>query len=463
METSHRVWARETFGSADLGHVARTNRVVAMAATAATRPGGTIASMFTSVGEREGAYRLVESEKVKSAPLIAAMCEATIARCSPKDWVFIAVDGSSLSLTDRRRRRELGGVGNWSVGARGLDVVSALACTPDGTPIGLCAQEWWARDKAIRRAKGSKTPGRTKQTEAKHGLQVIEDVKRRFAASGAGVRPWLQLDRGFDAWPVLEQMGSGEIAATVRAAYNRCCRANRHGKPRYLLDLARKARLLGSYELDVPASKKREARRATLDARAEKVTIELRVGRRRTSQVILTVVHVKERGNRPDPLEWTLLTTFAVTTLEDAKRVVDGYKTRWRIEEFHRTWKRGGYNVEANQLHSFEAILKWATLLAAVAARATRLAYLARETPDAPALSELSRLEIDAAIVLGKHQGCEARRQANTRGGHLVDRPDRRIRRQVLRRSARTHDSETRAGASRDRRGSIGDAEAGEK
>ncbi len=376
-----------------------------MGARVAAAPGGTISSIFTTAAEREGAYRFVENEDVASEPIIAAMCEVAVAQCATETWVFVAIDGSSLSLTDHKKRRQLGGIGTWSAGGRGLLVVSALACTLDGTPIGLAAQRWWARDKRSSHPGKGKTAKLAKETEAKHGLAVVEEVKARFAACKCGAKPWLQLDRGFDAWPVLEQMGSGEVAATVRAAYNRCCRKNKHEKPRYLLDLARKAPRLGSYELDVPASKERAARRATLDVRAEKVTIELRVGSRRTAYVTLTVVHVKERGNVPKPLEWTLLTTFAVTTLADAQRVIDGYKTRWRIEEFHRTWKRGGYNVEANQLHSREAIIKWATLLAAVAARATRLAYLARETPDAPALTELSRLEIDAAILLGRPKG----------------------------------------------------------
>ena len=46
--------------------------------------------------------------------------------------------------------------------------------------------------------------------------------------------------------------------------------------------------------------------------------------------------------------------------------------------------------------------MKWATILAAVAADTVRLAYLARETPDVPALDEPSRSEIDAAIILRK-------------------------------------------------------------
>jgi hypothetical protein len=89
-------------------------------------------------------------------------------------------------------------------------------------------------------------------------------------------------------------------------------------------------------------------------------------------------------------------------TFEQAKAVVAGYASRWKIEEFHRTWKRGLCRVEDNQLQSRNAILKWATILAAVAARALRLAKLIRSTPDIPASEEFTEYEIDAAFILLK-------------------------------------------------------------
>ena len=87
-------------------------------------------------------------------------------------------------------------------------------------------------------------------------------------------------------------------------------------------------------------------------------------------------------------------------SFDDARAVIDGYASRWKIEDFHRAWKSGICNVEDSQLRSRDGILKWATILATVAARAIRLTYLAREKPETPATDELSRDEIDAAIAL---------------------------------------------------------------
>jgi N-acetylglutamate synthase/N-acetylornithine aminotransferase len=64
----------------------------------------------------------------------------------------------------------------------------------------------------------------------------------------------------------------------------------------------------------------------------------------------------------------------------------------------------GVCNVEDNQLRSRNAIIKWATVLATVAARAVRLAYLIRQSPDLPAASEFTEHEVEAAFILLKRQ-----------------------------------------------------------
>ena len=99
-----------------------------------------------------------------------------------------------------------------------------------------------------------------------------------------------------------------------------------------------------------------------------------------------------------------LLTNLPVETLAESIRVVRLYAQRWRIEDFHRTWKSGRCDVEAMQLRSAAAAMKWATVLAAVAARIERLKHLARTQPDEPASIEFTKTELRALIVLKRDQ-----------------------------------------------------------
>jgi hypothetical protein len=100
------------------------------------------------------------------------------------------------------------------------------------------------------------------------------------------------------------------------------------------------------------------------------------------------------------PIEWLLLTNRPISTVEELTQVVLGYAQRWRIEEFHRTWKSGACDVEDMQLRTVEAAEKWATMLAAVAVRIERLKLLSRQEPERPADEEFTPTELRAIAVL---------------------------------------------------------------
>jgi len=101
-----------------------------------------------------------------------------------------------------------------------------------------------------------------------------------------------------------------------------------------------------------------------------------------------------------DRLRWILLTTATVTNLSEAYAVVLGYTTRWLIEDLHRAWKRGWMKVEKTQLRRRNSLCKWATLHLALAARALRLARLARSEPHSASTDGFTQTEIDAILLL---------------------------------------------------------------
>src|ERR1700682_5612532 len=140
-----RRWAYETLGGMDLGRGSRAHRVCAVAAGWASRPAGTVTDVFDDLADREGAYRLLSNPAVLRESLAQAMDEATGQQCALQGKVYVAIDGSSLSLRDPKGIRGLGGVGAWKDYGRGLQVITALALDAQGTAIGVCAQRGWAR------------------------------------------------------------------------------------------------------------------------------------------------------------------------------------------------------------------------------------------------------------------------------------------------------------------------------
>jgi hypothetical protein len=78
-----------------------------------------------------------------------------------------------------------------------------------------------------------------------------------------------------------------------------------------------------------------------------------------------------------DPVEWMLLTSERVETLDQANTRVDWYTYRWLIEEWHKAEKTG-CRLEASQLKSAAALERLAALTAVVAVRLIQLRELAQ-------------------------------------------------------------------------------------
>lgn len=74
-----------------------------MARAAAIRPSGKVSAVFDRTKDREGAYDLLESPQVKPEALAESVFAATVARARGvgDPYVYVALDGSSLALTDR--------------------------------------------------------------------------------------------------------------------------------------------------------------------------------------------------------------------------------------------------------------------------------------------------------------------------------------------------------------------------
>jgi Transposase DNA-binding/Transposase Tn5 dimerisation domain len=412
---SEREWAAEEFGLARLGDRRRVERLMRVGARVANQPAGKVTAVFGNVAEREGTFRLLENDAVAPEQIALASHRACARRAAGEPFAWVPVDGTSLNLVDQKRQKGLGVVGARCVGATGLQVMSALAVSRAGVPLGLCGQTYWAREeRSGRRSNKDRRPVEEKET--RHWLTVMQQARKVFASEAPQTRPWFQLDRGGDAWPVLlEGLQPGELF-TVRAARDRRL-GKWHGdeQRRYLWSTLESQPLLGTFDLEVRARPTRKlkqrttpartARTAKMELRACQISLELCIDQRAkwvTSPPLYALLACETAVSAGDeePIEWMLLTSHPIASVEDAQLVLFGYAQRWRIEEFHKCWKSGVCKIEETQLRERDHIERWAVVLAAVAVRVLRLTYLARHAPELPALEELHPCEIDA-IVLG--------------------------------------------------------------
>jgi hypothetical protein len=398
-------WAIKEFGDAELGDSRRTARLVRMLAGAAENPAGKLSEVYAAK-QLDAAYDFVENESLPVNRLEAALGCSTARRCSDQR-VRVAIDGSSLSLTARKSGKEkgFGPIGTIKQRWRGLKVITALAMADDGVPIGLLAQSWWTRPDAPRRTlkqcKRDRMRKKPREKETARWLEAIERSAERLQAVGA--RGWFQLDREADAWPLLFSLARSGHWFTVRSCWDR--RLAVAGDRQYLRARMAATKPVGTYEVDVPERYRRKPRRARMVVHVAKVVLLLRekMNGKKPRPFSVHVVWTHEVGTTPrgeKPLNWMLLTNAPIDSFEDARKVVAGYAMRWRIEEFHRSWKTGSCDVECTQLRSRDAVIRWATILAVVAARVERIKRLGREQPERPATDELSEIEIEVLVAL---------------------------------------------------------------
>lgn len=364
--------------------------MVHLATAAAERPGGKVTHVCRTSAERQGAYDLLNSPRFGAGAIHRAVVTNAAWRCSEQELAFVAVDGTSLSLTDRACEKDFGSIGARHMGVRGLKFINAYAIGADGTPLGLLQQLWWRRPEA----------NTAEVKESSYWAKTVENAALLLSATGA--KGWFQIDREGDSAALLRVLEESGHFFTVRSNHGR--RPVVGGLPgKRLRHYAARGELRYLAEIRIPGKGNRRRRVGRVCVKTTTVTLELVDPERGSVLLPVNVVDVRETGTTPrgeKPVHWRLLTNHPITSVRDVQRVVFGYQQRWRIEELHKTWKSGACGVEETQLRSADAVVKWATIMAATATRIERLKHLHRNEPERAASDELTPWEIQAAVIL---------------------------------------------------------------
>lgn len=396
---SIRTWAHVVFGGADLGDNRRTRRLVAMARQAARNPGGRITQVFPVAADRQAAYDFLEHDTVRSARVAETVFDSTARASDSHEVVVVPLDGTSLTLTDSSGHKGFGHVGALKQGACGMKVINALALDENGVPLGVADQVWWSRQGRARHDIYRPAAHR----ESVHWREVVAHVVDRYSRYAPNTRLHFLADREGDASFLIRALLATGHDFTIRSNATR--RVVIGGQRRDMRSTLRRYPPIASLTVQVPARANRAAREAHLEIRAAVLSVGLRDSQLKSGVIRpMTVLWAREPRQK-EGLDWVLLTSARVRTANDARRSVQRYCLRWRIEDFHRAWKSGACCVEETQLRTPAAVIKWATILAAVASRAEQLKHRARAEPDALASTEFSDDEIEAIAYFADEMG----------------------------------------------------------
>jgi hypothetical protein len=141
-------WAQNEFAFAKLGDSRRNKRLVKIATSLASKPGGTLPQAFPDWAELKGAYRFFGQNGVSFERILAPHLERTRQSCRQPGEYLLIEDTTLLDYSDHPATEELGTIGNGA--GRGFELHSALAVRvenwtleqrPEGVVVGLFGQE----------------------------------------------------------------------------------------------------------------------------------------------------------------------------------------------------------------------------------------------------------------------------------------------------------------------------------
>jgi hypothetical protein len=130
--------------------------------------------------------------------------------------------------------------------------------------------------------------------------------------------------------------------------------------------------------IDVPAKGKQPARKATVAIRFGPVSLKRPANspaKNQSETVPLWVVDVQEVDppEGVEPVQWRLLTTHEVTTLEQARQIVRWYRMRWIVEQVFRSMKSDCLRIEDSQMEDANCFTKLAIVGLIAATRSMQL------------------------------------------------------------------------------------------
>jgi hypothetical protein len=174
------------------------------------------------------------------------------------------------------------------------------------------------------------------------------------------------------------------------------------------------------YELEVDERiGKRSKHTAKLELRYEEIVIKKPHNcsdKEAPPSICLRVVDVREMEETvvgdEKGIHWCLLTTHEIKTKEEALQIVKWYCLRWNIEQFFRTLKKQGLDVESSQVETASGLMKLVILAAYVAVQTMQL-IRAREGKDQGIEIVFTEKECEVLSILEKKLEGKTEKQKN--------------------------------------------------
>lgn len=385
------------FERAQLGDPRRVRRAVGLAEALTRNPSQSLPKIWSSSAELEAGYRFLRSARTEFGELMEAVQHQSRQAVLHEERVLVLHDTTDVSCPSAQPEE----VGFLQTGKPGFYVHHALcvsAIEPQ-KPLGVLWSQLWGRpqrSKGKKRNRAGSELAKQKERESDRWLEGVTETQLWTQGCQEVVHV---IDREGDNYRLFAHMNELGADFVVRLRHNRRVEQGKLSealinKPLKMTRLvpisARRQKTMPRYTYGG-----RKARKAQLQGKATTVTIEPPRYLADQSAIELNVVQLQESGcpEGETPIQWLLGTTLPIKTKREVERVLDIYRARWGIEEFHKALKTGCM-LEKRQLESFESITTLLAISYPIACELLRVRSRSRD-PNVPAQQVFRQTMLD--------------------------------------------------------------------
>lgn len=375
-------WAKQQFGSCELGDMRRTTRAIKVAAQFAADPSASTPDQTETWSDCKAAYRLFDEEDVTFAALATPHWRQTVSQACGHCLLI-----GDTTIVSFGADRDIEGLGIIEGRTYGYLLHSALMVDADSEAI------WGLAGQTIHFRRAVPTGETARQSKLRdRETKVWGEVIDLAGPPPDGVRFTHVFDRGGDSFEVYCHLLLQRCDWVVRAAQLTRLVITPQGTKEQLQDYLATLSPTGSYELHVRAHHEQAARTAQVEVRQGVIGMPVprdcgcyarECG---ITFIAMNVVEVREIDAPPGqtPLRWVLLTSHDTSTFHKAWQVIEYYEKRPLVEEFHKALKTG-CRLEQRQYRTAKRLEALTALLSVVAVRLLQLKAVARVDPERPA------------------------------------------------------------------------------
>jgi hypothetical protein len=399
-------WALEELQTAHLGDERLDERFEILLSALGSRPNLSIPAACRGRAEIKAAYRFFDNDSVTFDKVLQPHVDQTLRRLAQHDVVLLVQDTTEVDLT--RPQQQVNGVGTLDGSRRGILLHEMQAFTPQGVPLGTVGAEILNRTQGVSQGSTAQKEHQRKHTpiEEKETMRWLTGLRRArdVAQQLPGVSCVCVGDSEADIYELFcEPRGEQPLHWLIRACQDRALepdpdtdQVTLSPSGLHLRELVLTAPVLYQVELLVRGRKaktgaekrsrrhNRQTRQASVEVRAMSVTLRSPWRHDRQLPAVKVNVVLLSEVNPPageTAVEWLLVTTLPIDTLQEVRTVVEYYCVRWGVEILFRTLK-SGCRIEERRFEDVGRVLPCLALYLIVAWRTLLVCRMGRDCPE---------------------------------------------------------------------------------